>query len=40
MSVIGIIVTVFLGPDEHFQVFVCPFAVCSVTSEYHLSSKR
>jgi hypothetical protein len=30
---------VFLGPDEHLQVFECPVAVQSAISEGHLSSQ-
>jgi len=26
LLVIGIIFSVFLGPDEHLQIFECPFA--------------
>jgi hypothetical protein len=37
---IGIIFSVFLGPNEHLQVFEYPVAVWSVTSEDHLSSQH
>jgi hypothetical protein len=36
----GIIFSVFLGPDEHLQVFECPVAVWSVASEDRLSSQH
>jgi hypothetical protein len=38
LSITGIILSVFLGPDKHLQVFESLIAVQSVTSEDHLSS--
>jgi len=36
LLIIGLIFSVFLGPDEHLQVSECPVAVWSVISEVHL----
>jgi len=37
---IGIVFSVFLGPDERVQAFECPVAVWSVISEYRHSSQH
>ena len=39
LLIIGIIFSVFLGPDGHLQVFECPVAVWSVVRD-HLCSQR
>jgi hypothetical protein len=36
----SIMFSVFLGPDEHLQVFECAAAVCLGISEDHLSSQH
>jgi hypothetical protein len=37
LLIIGIILNVFHGPNEHMQVLECPFAVWSVISADHIS---
>jgi hypothetical protein len=40
LIIIGIVFTVFLGPDECLLAFVCPVTVFAVISEYHHSSQH
>ena len=37
--IIGLVFSVFLGPEEHLKVSACPVAVWSVINEVHLSAR-
>jgi len=40
LSIIGMIISAFLGPVNYLQISECPVALSSIISENHISSQR